>query len=185
MGYKGRQISTGIAALRPLSSISLSTHVCWKIPTTRKIPYSDALGSGEGSSCSDMHKPRAKCWLRTLDSTSRLLSVVLCMVLLACAAPATHRDITPVATPLSLHSGATLAVIGVRRGESQPGNGASASVDDRRVGFGLTSLLAEFFFATGKFRLVEEKDVRKREFLEDLVSTYWVEPRAPYGLQEL
>ena len=132
-----------------------------------------------------MHRPRAKCWLRTLDSKSILLAVVLSVVLLACAAPATRRDVTPVAPPLALHSGATLAVIGVRRGESQPGNGTSASVDDRRVGFGLTSLLAEFFFDTGKFRLVEEKDVRKREFLEDLVSTYWVEPRAPYGLQEL
>jgi hypothetical protein len=106
-------------------------------------------------------------------------------VLLACAVPATHRDVPSAATSLWLHSGATLAVIGVRRGERQSGNGASASVDDRRVGFGLTSLLAEFFFDTGKFRLVEEKDVRKREFLEDLVSTYWVEPRAPYGLQEL
>jgi hypothetical protein len=101
----------------------------------------------------------------------------------ACTSPGTSGTV-PSAPDLALRAGATLAVIGVK-GERQPGSGDSPGVQDRRVGFGLTSLLAESLFDTGKFRLVEEKEVRKRELIEELVATYWIGQRGPYTAHEL
>jgi hypothetical protein len=92
----------------------------------------------------------------------------------------------PSPTPtLSLRSGETLAVIGVTQEEGQLGDTERQNLTDRRIGFGLTHLLAEALFDTGKFRLREEKDVRQREILENLVSTYWLEPGARYSEQVL
>jgi len=78
-----------------------------------------------------------------------------------------------------------LAVIGMIQGEGQLRDTERKSLQNRRIGFGLTNLLAESLFDTGKFRLLEEKDVRKRELRENLVSKYWLEPGARYSEQML
>jgi hypothetical protein len=44
---------------------------------------------------------------------------------------------------------------------------------ERRVAFGLNNLLAEAFYDTGKFRLVEEKNLRQRQVIEELVELFW------------
>ena len=113
------------------------------------------------------------------------LLALLGMVLGACAGPQTQSGVRSPAAGLTIRSGELLAVIGVQRGDTPSRSGEADSVKDRRVGFGLNSLLAESLFDTGRFRLVEEKDVHQRELLADLVKTYWIEARAPYTEQEL
>jgi hypothetical protein len=84
-----------------------------------------------------------------------------------------------------MRSGESLAVIGVQRGDTPSQSDTSAQLQDQRVGFGLNCLLSESLFDTGKFRLVEEKEVRQRDLLADLVKTYWIEARAPYTEEQL
>jgi len=107
------------------------------------------------------------------------------VVLVACAGPETQGGVPSPAAGLTVQSGESLAVIGVQRGDTPSRSGEAESLRDRRVGFGLNSLLAESLFETGKFRLIEEKDVRQRDLLADLVKTYWIEARAPYTEQQL
>ena len=114
-----------------------------------------------------------------------VLTVLLGMVLVACAGPALHGEVPSSAMGLTVQPGEALAVIGVQRSDAPSRNGEDASLRDRRVGFGLNSLLAESLFDTGKFRLIEEKDVRQRDLLADLVKTYWIEARASYTEQQL
>ena len=114
-----------------------------------------------------------------------ILAVLLGMVLVACPGPQTQSDVRSPAAGLTVRSGESLAVIGVQRGDTPPRSGEADSMQDRRVGFGLNSLLAASLFDTGRFRLVEEKDVHQRALLADLVKTYWIEVRAPYTEQEL
>jgi hypothetical protein len=113
------------------------------------------------------------------------LLALLGLVLVACPAPQTQSGVRSPAAGLTVRSGESLAVIGVQQGETPSRSGEADSVKDRRVGFGLNSLLAESLFDTSRFRLVEEKDVHQRELLADLVKTYWIEARAPYTAQEL
>ena len=113
------------------------------------------------------------------------LLALLGMVLGACAGPQTQSGVRSPAAGLTVRSGESLAVIGVQRGDASSRSGEADSMQDRRVGFGLNSLLAESLFDTGGFRLFEEKDVHQRELLADLVKTYWIEARAPYTEQEL
>jgi hypothetical protein len=87
--------------------------------------------------------------------------------------------------PLSLTPGQRLAVIGIRPNEAQGTAAADQTLKNARVGFGLTSLLAESLFDSGKFRLVEEKDLQQRDLLADMVQTYWLRRRPPYTLPEL
>lgn len=115
----------------------------------------------------------------------RILALSLWVLLGACAGPSTRDSVTPATEALALRTGAVLAVIGIQPGQEQRRTGDSPSPRDPRVGFGLTHLLAESLFDTGQFRLVEEQEVHKRELLEDLVQTYWVEPRPAYSEQEL
>jgi hypothetical protein len=52
-------------------------------------------------------------------------------------------------------------------------SGANDAVwQDRRIAFGLTNLLAESFYDTGKFRLVEEKDLPQRQLIDELVDLF-------------
>ena len=95
----------------------------------------------------------------------------------------TSRGGAAPATTLSMPVEATLAVIGVQR--DQQSASETARSQDRRVGFGLNNLLAEALFSSGKFRLIEEKEVRQRDLLEELVLTYWVTPRGAYSELEL
>src|SRR5262249_35253004 len=113
------------------------------------------------------------------------LLALLSMALGACSGPQTQSGVRSAAAGLTIRSGELLAVIGVQQGDTPSRRGEADSVKDRRVGFGLNSLLAESLFDTGRFRLVEEKDVHQRELLADLVKTYWIEARAPYTEQEL
>jgi hypothetical protein len=41
------------------------------------------------------------------------------------------------------------------------------------VAFGLNNLLAEAFYDTGKFRPVEEKNLRQRQVIKELVELFW------------
>ena len=43
-------------------------------------------------------------------------------------------------------------------------------------------MVAEALYNTGQFQLIEEKEIVKRELIEDLVHTYWVKHRDPYSL---
>jgi len=113
------------------------------------------------------------------------LTVLLGMVLVACPGPQTQSDVRSPEAGLTVRSGESLAVIGVQRGDTPPRSGETDSMQDRRVGFGLNSLLAESLFDTGRFHLVEEKDVRQRALLTDIVKTYWIEARGPYTPEQL
>ena len=109
------------------------------------------------------------------------LALLGCLGYVACTD--TSRGGAAPATALSVPVDATLAVVGVQR-DQQSASGP-AQVQDRRVGFGLNNLLAEALFSSGKFRLVEEKEVRQRDLLAELVLTYWVTPRGAYSEPEL
>lgn len=110
---------------------------------------------------------------------------LLCLILAACRSPETRSSGAPPPAALMLRPREALAVIGVKQDESQHMKDSTETVQDRRIGFGINTLLAESLFETGQFRLVEEKDVRQRELLDDLVRTYWVEPRSAYAAHEL
>jgi hypothetical protein len=94
------------------------------------------------------------------------------------------RD-TPAPPVLSLQHGALLAVIGVIQEENQLRGPEKKKLADHRIGFGLTQMLAELLFDTGKFRLLEEKDIHQRQLLDNLVTTYWLETGARYSVQML
>jgi len=101
-----------------------------------------------------------------------MLASTLCPMLAACGGPSL-RGAPPAGTPaLSLSTGKVLAAIGMKpygRNGSGPEDGA---LQDRRLAFGLTNLLADSFYDTGKFRLVEEKDSRQRQLIAELVDLF-------------
>lgn len=111
--------------------------------------------------------------------------IVLCIALIACSDAAKLDRVPPADTRLSLRTGVRLAVIGVSQGKSRLRRADKKRLQNRRIGFGLNNLLAEALFDTGNFRLLEGKDIRQRELLEDLVNTYWIERGATYSAQEL
>lgn len=114
-----------------------------------------------------------------------MLIALLSTVLVACPSPERQGGAPSPAVGFAVQSGESLAVIGVQRGDTPSQSDTSDNLRDGRIGFGLNSLLAESLFDMGKFRLVEEKDVRQRDLLADLVKTYWIEARAPYTEQQL
>ena len=114
-----------------------------------------------------------------------MLIALLGMALVACSGPEMQGGVPSPAVGLAVRSGESLAVIGVQRSDTPSQSDKSESLRDRSVGFGLNSLLAESLFDMGKFRLVEDKNVRQRDLLADLVKTYWIEVRAPYTEHEL
>jgi len=95
----------------------------------------------------------------------------------ACTDFATRRDAT--ARTLTLPPGSTLAVIGVQPTTDQPQR------EESRVGFGLTDLVADRLLRTGKFQGLEEQTVHQHALLDEVVRTYWVEPRSAYTLAEI
>lgn len=123
-----------------------------------------------------------RSWAANCGESAVLL---LCITLAIRVGTATQSSVLPAVPALSLQSGERLAVIGVARGKTKLRRTDRKSLQNRRIGFGLTNLLAETLFETGEFRLLEEKDIRKREILEDLVYTYWIEPGAAYSEQVL
>jgi hypothetical protein len=102
-----------------------------------------------------------------------LLSGILCPLLVACGGPSVRGEPRSAMPALSLSTGKVLATIGVKS-PGENGSGADDAVwQDRRVAFGLTHLLAESFYETGEFRLVEEKDMRQRQVIEELIDLFW------------
>lgn len=99
------------------------------------------------------------------------------ITLVACTDFATRRDAT--VPTLALRPGSTLVVIGVQPATDQPQR------EESRVGFGLTHLVAETLFRTGKFQVLEEKTVHQRALLNALIRTYWVESHSAYALADL
>ncbi len=111
-----------------------------------------------------------------------LLASILCPLLVACGGPSVRGDPRSATPALSLSAGKVLAAIGVKP-PGENGSGADDAIwQDRRVAFGLTSLLAESFYETGAFRLVEEKDMRQRQVIEELVDLFW-SPSHPESVQ--
>jgi hypothetical protein len=101
-----------------------------------------------------------------------LLASMLCPMLAACGGPSVHGEPRSATPSLSLSAGKVLAAIGVT---PQRGNGTGADDavwQDRRVALGLTNLLAESFYQTGKFRLVEEKNLHQQQLIEELVDLF-------------
>jgi hypothetical protein len=107
-----------------------------------------------------------------------ILTGALCLLLTACGGPAAGRASAPSSLELSLAPGTTLAAIGMRPEERNDSGREDASWRERRVAFGLNNLLAEAFYDTGKFRLVEEKNLRQRQAIEELVELFWSSSRA-------
>jgi hypothetical protein len=68
--------------------------------------------------------------------------------------------------------GKTLAAIGVKPQGKNGTRTDDVAWQDRRVAFGLTALLAESFYDTGKFRLLEEKDLPQRRLIEEVVDLF-------------
>jgi hypothetical protein len=116
---------------------------------------------------------------------SVLLPSALCALLAACGGPSVRGDPRSTTPTLSLSAGQVLAAIGVKpQGENTAG--AEAAVrQDRRVAFGLTKLLAESFYETGKFRLVEERNLPQRQLIEELVDLFSSASRPEPSEQEL
>jgi hypothetical protein len=101
-----------------------------------------------------------------------LLASMLCPLLAACGGPSVRGAPLPVTPALSLSEGQVLAAIGVKP-PVENGSGADAAVwQDRRVAFGLTDLLAESFYESGKFRLVEEKNLPQRQVIEEVADLF-------------
>jgi hypothetical protein len=125
------------------------------------------------------------CWDRHLWGKFVVLMAMLCVSLGACTGSTAHRSTPSPTPPLSLRTSEILAVIGVQQGKNQLSSADSQGLQDRRIGFGLSKLLAESLYDTGKFRLVEEKDLHKRELIEDLVHIHWIVHRANYSEREL
>jgi hypothetical protein len=113
-------------------------------------------------------------WQRSVTMLKYWLLVsIFCPVLTGCHVASVRGAPSPVASVLSLSAGKTLATLGVKP-QRENGSGAEdAAWRDRRVAFGLTNLLAESFYDTGKFRLVEEKDLHQRQRIEELVDLFW------------
>jgi hypothetical protein len=101
-----------------------------------------------------------------------LLASTLCPLLAACGGPPARGDLRPVTPALSLSTGKVLTAIGVKPPRENDTGVDNAVWQDRRVAFGLTNLLAESFYETGKFRLVEEKELPQRQLIEELVELF-------------
>ena len=85
----------------------------------------------------------------------------------------------------SLKSGDTLAVVGVTRSTDRLKGMTRKQLEDRRLGFGLSTLIAETLFDSGKFRLFETRTIQERQLLDDMVTTYWVESPPDYAERDL
>jgi hypothetical protein len=90
-------------------------------------------------------------------------------LLAACSGAELQGPATSQAAAFSLSTDQTLAAIAVRPPGVQSSGMEDAALHDRHVAFGIANLLAEAFYETGKFRLVEEKRWRQHELIEDLV----------------
>jgi len=106
-------------------------------------------------------------------------------LLTACGGPA-WRGALPAATPaFSLAPGKVLAAIGMQPQEANGTGTEDASLQDHRLAFGLTNLLAEAFYEIGKFRLAEEKDSRQRQLIGELVDLFATSSQRPPADPEL
>jgi hypothetical protein len=112
-------------------------------------------------------------WQRTVP---RLLNVLLvstfCPLLAACGGPSVRGDHPPGTPTLSVSAGKVLAAIGMQQQRNNGPGAEDATLQDRRVAFGLTNLLAESFYDTGKFRLAEEKELYQRQLIAELVDLF-------------
>lgn len=106
---------------------------------------------------------------------------VMGILLASCSGPGVGGAASLAPAALVLPQGQTLAAIGVKAQRREGGDSGQVGWQDRRVAFGLTNLLAEGFYDTGKFRLVEEKELHQRQLIEELVELFWddTRPRPP------
>jgi hypothetical protein len=128
-----------------------------------------------------LHKRQSK--VRIL--TCLILASALCPLLAACGGPTVRGASSSPTLELSLATGTTLAAIGVQPDKRNDSSRKEATWDERRIAFGLNNLLAEAFYDTGKFRLVEEKNLRQRQVIEELVELFWNEPRLEFSQTDL
>lgn len=121
------------------------------------------------------------CGARSCRGSIMVLGVAVGMIVAMCPRPAMSRDTSSDVPTLSLRAGETLAVIGIAQGKNNLRRRYRKRLQNRRIGFGLNQMLAEELFDTGKFRLLEEKEVRKQALIDKIVYAYWIEPGAVYS----
>jgi hypothetical protein len=124
-------------------------------------------------------------WNRDYFKTSALSTVMFAMfsiMLSACTGPTTNRNILSPISSISLQTGETLAVIGIKMGQLNDVN--KESLQNSRIGFGLNDLLTQSLSDSNKFRIIAV-EVRKSKQLKDMVSKYWIERQSAYSEQEL
>ena len=109
---------------------------------------------------------------------SRILTAVLCGLSIYGSGLVMAQSEGHIAPALTLQTGAFVSVVGVVQGKQKLRKSTRKHLQDHRIGFGLSTLLAEVLFDTGRFRLVEAKAIEERQLLEELVSTYWIKPPA-------
>jgi hypothetical protein len=113
-------------------------------------------------------------WIRSIV-IGLLYMVLVCtpgLLLAACGSPSL-RGVPPAGTPaLSLSTGKILAAIGMQPQEANGAGAGDTTLRDRRLAYGLTNLLAESFYETGKFRLLEGKNLNQHQLLEELVDLF-------------
>ncbi len=98
---------------------------------------------------------------------------MLCALLTVCSGSPVRGSTATSVPVLTLRPGHVLAAIGVRHMDANGSGSDRTTLQDRRVAFGLHNLLAESFYDSGKFRLVEEKNLRQRQVIEELVELFW------------
>jgi hypothetical protein len=106
-----------------------------------------------------------------------LFVCIVSSLLGACSGPTVRHTSALPPNALSWSAGRTLAAIGAKPQEPNGARGEDGAWRDRRVAFGLNNLLAESLYDTGKFRLVEEKDLHQRQLIEELVDLFWYASR--------
>jgi hypothetical protein len=121
------------------------------------------------------------------DRCGRLvvLAIILCCYSVLDATAATSDALPPPGYGLRLHPGQTLAVIGLRQESKGRSPADRETLQDRRISFGLNTMLAQELYDTGKFHLVEDRDVHARQIIANLVSAYWLVPRPVYSELDL
>jgi hypothetical protein len=122
---------------------------------------------------------------RIVDGLNLLLACTFGSLLVMCGNLSAQQTPQRADQTLSLPAGRVLAAIGIKAHEGV-GDGTQGTIfQDHRVALGLTLLLAESFYDTGKFRLVEDKQLGQYQLIEELLDLFSRTPLFPASGAEL